>query len=73
MQRLRNNFIRNNKSKKYDPIKAIEAVFDGFVVLPMMEAAPIGDIFITVTGCKDVIRRQHFEVMKNQAIPFLIA
>lgn len=51
-----------------DPIKAIEAVFDGFVVLPMMEAAPIGDIFITVTGCKDVIRRQHFEVMKNQAI-----
>lgn len=51
-----------------DPIKAIEAVFDGFKVMPMIEAAPIGDIFITVTGCKDVIRKQHFEVMKDKAI-----
>lgn len=51
-----------------DPIKAIEAVFDGFTVLPMIDAAPIGDIFITVTGCKDVIRRAHFEVMKDKAI-----
>lgn len=51
-----------------DPIKAIEAVFDGFKVLPMIEAARIGDIFITVTGCKDVIRRQHFDVMKDKAI-----
>lgn len=51
-----------------DPVKAIEAVFDGFVVLPMMEAAPLGDIFITVTGCRDVIRRKHFNVMKDRAI-----
>ncbi|MDY3974814.1 adenosylhomocysteinase [uncultured Veillonella sp.] len=51
-----------------DPIKAIEAVFDGFKVMPMIEAAPIGDIFITVTGCKDVIRKEHYEVMKDQAI-----
>ena len=36
--------------------------------MPMIEAAPIGDIFITVTGCKDVIRKQHFEVMKDKAI-----
>ena len=51
-----------------DPIKAIEAVFDGFTVLPMEQAAPIGDIFITVTGCKDVIRKEHFEIMKDKAI-----
>ena len=51
-----------------DPIKAVEAVFDGFTVLPMLEAAPIGDIFITVTGCKDVIRAAHYEVMKDNAI-----
>lgn len=51
-----------------DPIKAIEAVFDGFTVLPMIEAAPIGDIFVTVTGCKDVIVQEHYEVMKDKAI-----
>ena len=51
-----------------DPIKAIEAIFDGFKVLPMDEAAKIGDIFITVTGCKDVIRKHHFETMKDGAI-----
>ena len=51
-----------------DPIKAIEAIFDGFKVLPMDEAAKIGDIFITVTGCKDVIRKHHFEIMKDGAI-----
>ena len=45
-----------------DPIKAIEAVFDGFTVLPMIEAAKIGDIFCTVTGCKDVIVKEHYEV-----------
>ena len=44
-----------------DPIKAIEAVFDGFTVLPMIEAAKIGDIFCTVTGCKDVIVKEHYE------------
>ncbi|MBQ9806465.1 MAG: adenosylhomocysteinase [Clostridia bacterium] len=48
-----------------DPIKAIEAVMDGFTVLPMDEAAKIGDLFITLTGCCDVIRREHFEVMKD--------
>ena len=48
-----------------DPIKAIEAVMDGFRVMPMERAASVGDIFITVTGCKKVIRREHFEKMKN--------
>ncbi|MDF2571354.1 MAG: ahcY [Sporomusa sp.] len=51
-----------------DPIKAIEAVFDGFTVLPMQDAASRGDIFVTLTGCKDVIRREHMEIMKPGAI-----
>ena len=51
-----------------DPIKAIEAVFDGFRVMPMDEAAKIGDIFLTLTGDKDIIRKQHFASMKNGAI-----
>jgi adenosylhomocysteinase len=51
-----------------DPIKAVEAVFDGFRVMPMTEAAKQGDIFATLTGCKDVIRREHFAVMKTGAI-----
>ncbi len=51
-----------------DPIKAIEAVMDGFRVLPMAEAAALGDLFITVTGNKHVIRAEHFEVMKDGAI-----
>jgi adenosylhomocysteinase len=51
-----------------DPIKAIEAVFDGFRVMTMEEAAKLGDIFVTLTGCKDVIRREHYEVMKTGAI-----
>ncbi len=51
-----------------DPIKAIEAVFDGFRVMPMDEAAAIGDIFLTLTGDKDVIRKRHFEVMKDGAM-----
>ncbi|WP_414548986.1 adenosylhomocysteinase [Anabaena sp. CCY 0017] len=51
-----------------DPIKAIEAVMDGFRVLPMAEAATYGDIFITVTGNKHVIRGEHFDVMKDGAI-----
>src|SRR3954465_1863012 len=50
-----------------DPIKAIEAVMDGFRVLPMKEAAKIGDFFITVTGNRHVIDREHFEVMKDGA------
>ena len=48
-----------------DPIKAIEAIMDGFTVLPMDDAAKIGDIFVTMTGCRDVIRREHFENMKD--------
>jgi len=51
-----------------DPIKAIEAVFDGFRVMPMQEAAKIGDIFLTLTGCNDIIRKEHFAVMKNGAM-----
>jgi adenosylhomocysteinase len=51
-----------------DPTKAIEAVMDGFRVMSMNEAAVIGDIFITVTGNKSVIAREHFEKMKNGAI-----
>jgi len=51
-----------------DHIKAIEAVMDGFRVLPMAEAAPYGDIFITVTGNKHVVRGEHFDVMKDGAI-----
>lgn len=51
-----------------DPIRAIEAVMDGFRVLPMAEAAPQGDLFITVTGNKHVIRGEHFAVMKDGAI-----
>jgi adenosylhomocysteinase len=51
-----------------DPVKAIEAAMDGFRVLPMALAAPLGDLFITVTGNKHVIRKEHFEVMKDGAI-----
>jgi len=51
-----------------DPIKAIEAVMDGFEVMPMGRAAAIGDVFVTVTGNKGVIRREHFKAMKNGAI-----
>lgn len=51
-----------------DPIKAIEAVFDGFRVMPMDEAAKIGDVFLTLTGCKDVITKRHFELMKDGVI-----
>ena len=51
-----------------DPVKAIEAVMDGFQVMPMRQAAPLGDIFVTVTGCEDVITREDFKVMKDGAI-----
>ena len=51
-----------------DPIKALEATMDGFNVMPMDEAAKIGDLFVTLTGCKDVIRREHLEVMKDGAL-----
>ncbi len=51
-----------------DPIKALEAHYDGFTVMSMRDAARLGDIFITATGNKNVIRREHIEVMKNGAI-----
>ncbi len=51
-----------------DPVRAIEAVMDGFRVMPMAEAAPIGDIFCTVTGCAGVITREHFPLLKDGAI-----
>lgn len=51
-----------------DPTKAIEAVMDGFRVMPMAEAAPQGDLFVTVTGNKHVIRAEHFDVMKDGAM-----
>src|ERR1043166_39206 len=51
-----------------DPIKAVEAVMDGFRVMPMAQAAPIGDIFVTVTGIRHVIDGEHFSTMKDGAI-----
>ena len=51
-----------------DPLKALEAVMDGYRVMPMIEAAPLGDIFITSTGNKNVVDKHHFEVMKDGAI-----
>jgi len=51
-----------------DPVLANEALMDGFDVMPMARAAALGDIFITVTGCEKVIRREHFEVMRDGAI-----
>ncbi|MEM3993475.1 MAG: adenosylhomocysteinase, partial [Desulfurococcaceae archaeon] len=51
-----------------DPIKALEAVYDGFEVMPMIKAAEVGDVFITATGNIAVIRREHFERMKDGAI-----
>ena len=51
-----------------DPFKALDATMNGFRVMPMDEAAKYGDIFVTVTGCKDVITPKHFAVMKHNAI-----
>lgn len=51
-----------------DPVKAIEAVMDGFDVMPMIDAAKIGDFFVTVTGCEKVIDEDDFAVMKDGAI-----
>ncbi len=51
-----------------DPVKALEAVLDGYQVMPMEEAAKIGDIFITLTGNKHVLERRHFEAMKDGAV-----
>lgn len=51
-----------------DPLVALEAVMDGFRVMPMAEAAPIGDIFVTLTGDLNVVDKHHFEVMKDGAL-----
>jgi adenosylhomocysteinase len=51
-----------------DPIKALEAAMDGFGVMTMAEAAKIGDVFITVTGNKHIVRREHFVAMKDGAV-----
>ena len=51
-----------------DPMPAIEAVMDGFQVMPMLEAAKIADIIVTATGDKSVVAKSHFEVMKDGAI-----
>ncbi|EGT3622511.1 adenosylhomocysteinase [Morganella morganii] len=51
-----------------DPIKALEAKMDGFAVMTMSAAAPLGDIFITATGCCDVLTSEHFSLMKEGAI-----
>lgn len=51
-----------------DPIKAMEAYMDGFRVMPMRDAAPLGDFFITVTGNKEVIRKEHLEGIKDGAV-----
>ncbi|HHU51200.1 MAG TPA: adenosylhomocysteinase [Firmicutes bacterium] len=48
-----------------DPVRALEALMDGFSVLPALEAACHGDIFVTVTGCTGVLREEHFQVMKD--------
>ncbi|MGZ4103799.1 MAG: adenosylhomocysteinase [Actinomycetota bacterium] len=51
-----------------DAVKALEAAMEGYMVMPMIDAARIGDVFITVTGDRDILRREHFEVMKDGAI-----
>jgi adenosylhomocysteinase len=51
-----------------DPTKAIEATLDGYRVMPMEEAARVGDLFVTVTGNKSVLRDEHFRVMKDGAV-----
>jgi adenosylhomocysteinase len=51
-----------------DPVKALEAMMDGFDVMPMSEAAQIGDLFITATGCRDIITKEHFGMIKDGAV-----
>ena len=51
-----------------DPFKALDATMNGFRVMTMDEAAPQGDLFVTATGCKDVIVKRHFDVMKDEAV-----
>ena len=51
-----------------DPFKALDATMNGFRVMTMDQAAPLGDVFVTVTGCKDVIVGRHFQTMKHNAL-----
>jgi len=51
-----------------DPICALQAAMEGYEIMTMEDAAPIGDIFVTTTGCRDIIRREHLDVMKDMAI-----
>lgn len=51
-----------------DPVKALEAIMDGFYVMTMDDAAPLGDLFITATGCADVIVKKHMEKMKDRVL-----
>ena len=51
-----------------DPVRALEAVMDGYEVMPMAEAAKLGDMFVTVTGCAGIITPEHFALMKDGAI-----
>jgi adenosylhomocysteinase len=51
-----------------DRFKALEALMDGFRVMPMIEAAKLGDIFVTATGCSKVITGEHFKLMKNNVL-----
>ena len=61
-------WARTSIVTEIDPRKAIEAVMDGYQVMPMTDAAKIGDIFVTVTGNYHVIREEHFKLMKDGAI-----
>lgn len=51
-----------------DPIRALEAAMEGYRVMPMLEAAPLGDLFVTLTGNRSVLRKEHFEAMRDGAI-----
>ena len=51
-----------------NPFRALEAAMEGYRVMPMAEAAPLGDIFVTATGCKDVITKVHFDSMKHNVL-----
>jgi adenosylhomocysteinase len=51
-----------------DEVKALEAILDGNTVMPMIKAAEVGDIFLTLTGCKDIITKDHIAIMKNGVI-----
>ena len=51
-----------------DPVRALEARMEGFAVMSALAAAPLGEIFITVTGAPDVLRREHFELMRDGAV-----